>query len=171
MPPARIRTKVAAVVATPHSGYMSGVGFAVGLALAGTAGCAAAQARRVRRATAGLIAVLILGMAFMSPVNRLQWIAIYSAERYLPSWVMASPPPREIRDVFFVNLPFVNIYLKLLDFIRVRGCFIPIFFWGIVFNLNLKTCAFRFSFVYGFTLIFIRELKFFFLYFSHCPTP
>jgi len=103
---------VAAVVATPHSGYMSGVGFAVGLALAGTAGCAAAQARLVRRVTAGLIAFLVLGMAFMSPVNRLQWIAIYSAERYVPSWVMASPPPRQTCDVFFVNLPFVNVYLK-----------------------------------------------------------
>ena len=102
---------VTAVIATPHSGYMCGVGFGVGMALTGACLHAVSQKWLVR--TAGsLIALLILGMAFMSPVNRLQWVATYSAERHLPSWVMVSPPPREARDVFFINMPFVNIYCK-----------------------------------------------------------
>lgn len=102
---------VAAVVATPHSGYMSGVGFAVGLTLAGAVACAVGSTL-VRRVTLGLTVILFLGQAFMSPVNRLQWIAIYSAERYLHSWVMVAPPSREVRDVFFINPPFVNVYCK-----------------------------------------------------------
>lgn len=101
---------VTAVVATPHSGYMCGVGFAIGIALAGACLRYVPQKWLVRTA-GGLITTLILGMAFMMPVNRLQWIATYSAERHLPSWVMVSPP-REARDVFFINMPFVNIYCK-----------------------------------------------------------
>ncbi|HSW43975.1 MAG TPA: hypothetical protein VLM89_00195 [Phycisphaerae bacterium] len=99
-----------AIVATPHSGYMPGLGFAVGMALAGTT--AINRGRLVRRLTFSLIAVLILGQAFMSPVNRLQWIAISSAERFVPEWVRTSPPPHGTRDVFFINIPFINIYLK-----------------------------------------------------------
>ncbi|HKQ46838.1 MAG TPA: hypothetical protein VJZ71_02075 [Phycisphaerae bacterium] len=102
---------VTAVIATPHSGYMCGVGFGVGMALTGACLQAVSQKWLVRTA-GGLIVLLILGMAFMSPVNRLQWVATYSAERHLPSWVMVSPPPREARDVFFINMPFVNIYCK-----------------------------------------------------------
>lgn len=102
---------VLAVVATPHSGYMSGVGFAVGLVLA----CAAVLrfgSRHLQRVTLITAAVSFLGTAFMTPVNRLQWMATYAAERYLPAWVMVSPPTREVRDVFFLNLPFANVYVK-----------------------------------------------------------
>lgn len=102
---------VAAVVATPHSGYMCGLGFAVAMALAPFA----AQTTRpawVSRATSSLVAVLFLGIAFMTPVNRLQWAGIAAAERYMPAWVMVSPPPDAVRDVFFINLPFVNVYTK-----------------------------------------------------------
>ncbi len=102
---------VMAVVATPHSGYMSGVGFAIGMVIACTAAIRFGSIH-VRRVTLGTAAGIFIGAAFMSPVNRLQWIATFSAERYLPSWVMVSPPPREVRDVFFVNLPFVNVYVK-----------------------------------------------------------
>ncbi len=102
---------VTAVIATPHSGYMCGVGFAIGIALAGACLRNIPQKWLVRTGGA-VIALLILGAAFMMPVNRLQWIATYSAERYLPSWVMVSPPPPEARDVFFINMPFANIYCK-----------------------------------------------------------
>ena len=102
---------VTAVVATPHSGYMSGVGFAIGFALAGAC-LRSVRQKWLVRSMGALMAVLFLGMAFMTPVNRLQWFAISSAERHLPSWVMVSPPPREARDVFFINMPFVNIYCK-----------------------------------------------------------
>jgi hypothetical protein len=102
---------VTAVVATPHSGYMSGVGFAIGLCLA--CSLVARQANQsIRRITISTAAGLILGMSFMMPVNRLQWIAIYSAERLAPGWVMRNPPAKEVTDVFFINMPFVNIYMK-----------------------------------------------------------
>ncbi len=102
---------VTAVVATPHSGYMCGVGFAIGMALSGAC-LRTLSPKWLVRSAGGLIGGLILGMAFMMPVNRLQWIATYSAERYLPSWVMVSPPSREARDVFFINMPFADIYCK-----------------------------------------------------------
>lgn len=104
---------VTALVATPHSGYMCGVGFAAGFALAVTLGCdARRRPRGVRVLTGVTAAVVFLGMAFMTPVNRLQWSGIAAAEQYLPSWVKADPPPQTTRDVFFINLPFVNIYAK-----------------------------------------------------------
>jgi hypothetical protein len=102
---------VAAVIATPHSGYMGGVGWAICAALA----CATAARREspfVARLTGTTTIVLTLGAAFLTPVNRLQWTGISAAEKFLPSWVMVSPPSRDVRDVFFINLPFVNIYCK-----------------------------------------------------------
>jgi hypothetical protein len=109
---------VTAVVATPHSGYMSGVG----LAMCAAVGPAAARARWqpgglarqrwIGTVAAATCAVLLCASAFMTAVNRLQWKGIAAAERFVPSWIMVSPPPREARDVFFINLPFVNIYLK-----------------------------------------------------------
>jgi hypothetical protein len=102
---------VVAVVATPHSGYMSAVGFALGMAVA----CAAATratSKAVRTATLGLAGILVLGSAFMTGVNRLQWEGIKAAERYVPDWVRVAPPSRETSHVFFVNLPFINVYIK-----------------------------------------------------------
>jgi hypothetical protein len=102
---------VLAVVATPHSGYMSGVGFCLALCMACSfaAQTAGPHARRIILSTA---IGLILGMTFMMPVNRLQWIGIYSAERLAPEWVKRNPPATEVTDVFFINMPFVNIYMK-----------------------------------------------------------
>jgi hypothetical protein len=119
---------VTAVIATPHSGYMCGVGWAVACALAPAAartsgslplnrggpgwGSGGTRTRPLYKLAAGTTLVLALGAAFMSPVNRLQWTGIAAAERLLPSWVMVSPPPRETTDVFFINMPFVNLYCK-----------------------------------------------------------
>lgn len=100
-----------AVVATPHAGYMSGVGFAVGAALA-PAVARATQPRRFARFAAGVVVFLFLGTGFMAAVNRLQWYAVDASEKYAPDWVMVSPPSREARHVFFVNLPFANVYIK-----------------------------------------------------------
>lgn len=100
---------VIAVVATPHSGYMSGVGVAVGLSIAMSRVNGAARAS-VLRPIVGL--ALIFGMAFMAPVTRLQWMGTAAAERIVPGWVQISPPAKTVTDVFFINLPFVNVYLK-----------------------------------------------------------
>lgn len=100
---------VAAVVATPHSGYMSGVGAAVGLAVAMSA-ARQSTSKSVLRPVVGL--AMMLGMAFMAPVTRLQWMGTAAAERIVPGWVQRAPPAQAVTDVFFINLPFVNVYLK-----------------------------------------------------------
>lgn len=100
---------VVTVVATPHSGYMSGVGVAVGLAVAMSVPNHPTSPSALRPAV-GL--AMILGMAFMAPVTRLQWMGTAAAERIVPGWVQASPPAKTVTDVFFINLPFVNVYLK-----------------------------------------------------------
>lgn len=102
---------VAAVVATPHSGYMSGVGFALAAGLA-PAAALRFESRRIQRWAIGTTTFLLLGMGFMCPVNRLQWVGIFSAERYLPGWILCAPPPREATDVFLLNMPLANIYIK-----------------------------------------------------------
>lgn len=98
------------VVATPHSGYLGGVGFVVGIALA----AAAVEARRRRRVHwAGAIAVFYLvTMSVLTMLYRWQWSGIIAAERMLPAAVALDPPPSAARDVFFLNLPFVNVYNK-----------------------------------------------------------
>lgn len=98
------------VVATPHSGYLGGVGFAVGVALA----AAAVEARRGRRIHwAGTIAAFYLvTMSVMTMLYRWQWSGIIAAERLLPAAAALDPPPAAARDLFFINLPFVNVYNK-----------------------------------------------------------
>ncbi|RIK62969.1 MAG: hypothetical protein DCC65_16645 [Planctomycetota bacterium] len=102
---------VAAVVEKPHSGYMCAVGFAVAMALAPVA-VRFTRSKWLTAATLSLVSILFLGVAFMTPVNRLQWLGIAAAERYTPSWVEVSPPPAGTRDIFFINLPFVDVYTR-----------------------------------------------------------
>lgn len=102
---------VVAVIATPHSGYMSAVGFALAAAV-GTSAAIRTQSRRIARTAIGLTFFYAAGMGFMAGVNRLQWFGTDSAEKYTPDWVMVDPPGRDTTDVFFMNLPFVNVYCK-----------------------------------------------------------
>lgn len=108
---------VVPVIATPHSGYMSGVGFAVGATLA--AGLPRRGARHphgrsvwLARCSAGYVVVFFLLLCPFSMFSRWQWTGTIAAERYATAGVVASPPPREVTDVFFINLPFVNVYIK-----------------------------------------------------------
>lgn len=99
------------VIATPHSGYMSGVGFAVGLALAATFERTASP-KLVRR-LGGIAAIFfVISTGVLSMFSRWQWTGTIATERYVHAWVAASPPPRDVRDVFFINLPFINVYVK-----------------------------------------------------------
>jgi hypothetical protein len=96
------------VIATPHSGYLCGVGFAVGAALAATS----ARKRWLRGLGRAALCFYLVAMSVFTLLNRWQWTAIIAAERYATAWVQAAPPEPEVRDVFFMNLPFVNIYAK-----------------------------------------------------------
>jgi hypothetical protein len=105
---------VTPVIATAHSGYFAGVGFSAALALACSAGRPIGLSRprlgiRVARAIAVIDLVVFSGLTML---NRWQWTGIIAAERYVPAWVASSPPVTRASDVFFINLPFVNIYAK-----------------------------------------------------------
>lgn len=98
------------VIATPHSGYPSGVGVALGL---GAAAVAAGRSRRpVRHAARTAAIVYAVAACGFVVLNRWQWTGIIAAERYARDWLLASPPEETVRDVYFLNLPFVNVYLK-----------------------------------------------------------
>jgi hypothetical protein len=102
---------VTAVVATPHSGYMSGVGFAVGASVASAAAFREGS-RRAAGITACVTGALVLIAAFMTGAARLQWMGVAAAERYFAEWIMVAPPSQGVRHLYFLNLPFVNIYGK-----------------------------------------------------------
>lgn len=96
------------VMATPHSGYQCGVGFAVAVGLA----AARARAGWPRRVGVTVCCFNLLAMSVFTMLNRWQWTAIIAAERYGNAWVREAPPEAGVTDVFFMNLPFVNIYAK-----------------------------------------------------------
>lgn len=105
---------VTPVIATPHSGYMCGVGVAIGAALA----CSGLSAKlsptldRWARAARVLTTAYLAAAACLTVLNRWQWTGIAAAERYTPAWIAAAPPEPGVRDVYLINLPFVNVYLK-----------------------------------------------------------
>jgi hypothetical protein len=96
------------VIATPHTGYLSGVGLAVGLALV-VAGARSAGSRHARR---GIAVFYLLAMSVMTMLNRWQWDGIIAAERFTTAWVEADPPAADVTDVYFINLPFASVYAK-----------------------------------------------------------
>ncbi len=97
---------VVPVVATPHSGYACGVGYALGVTRA-------LHGIRIRgmpalSTTAGVLIVAGLGAFFV--LSRWQWTGTIAAERYTNEWIGRSPPAAAAEHVFLVNVPFVNIY-------------------------------------------------------------
>ncbi len=102
---------VTPVIATPHSGYLGGVGFALAALLACTTG-GATQPRWPRHLARAFVLLIAAGMGVLSMFNRWQWTGIIAAEKYVPEWVAVAPPARDAQHVFFINLPFVNVYCK-----------------------------------------------------------
>ncbi|MGE3180453.1 MAG: hypothetical protein AB7N71_02405 [Phycisphaerae bacterium] len=97
------------VIATPHSGYPAGIGLAMFLAVAG----AAPRLRTWQRfATGSVITLYLAGAAFFCLLSRWQWTGMIAGERYAIESVKINPPPPTATNVFFINLPFVNVYLK-----------------------------------------------------------
>ncbi len=99
------------VIATPHSGYLGGVGFSIGACLVVTN---SAQAKRAWIARFGRHMVIgyLLAFGVFSAFHRLQWSCTINSERFGIESVLAAPPARAVKDVFFLNLPFGNIYIK-----------------------------------------------------------
>jgi len=100
---------VVPVLATPHTGYMAGVGFAVALVLG------PGLRDRIRGRSIGrwpnVVAIwFLIATTTYVPIYRMLWDGVRAAEQLTVSRMLSSPPPPEATDVFLINVPFVNIY-------------------------------------------------------------
>lgn len=103
---------VVPIMATPHSGYLAGVGFAVAMVLGPGLG------DDIRPVSIGRwcrpIAIwFLIATSIYIPIYRTLWEGMLGAEQYTIAKITGEPPADEVTDLFFVNLPFVNIYSKL----------------------------------------------------------
>lgn len=104
---------VVPVLATPHSGYLCGVGFAIGLVLPCGLRDAIQPMGIGRLCRPAAIWFLVASSVYM-PIYRVLWDAIRAAESFTASgWAVDEPPSQAVTDIFFLNLPFVNIYTKI----------------------------------------------------------
>jgi len=100
------------IVAAPHTGYMPSIGFAVAMILG------PALRDKIRPVSIGrwspVVATwfLVATIIYM-PIYRAMWNSFFAAERLTVASVAASPPQSEATDLFFINLPFANIYAQL----------------------------------------------------------
>jgi len=103
---------VVPVLATPHSGYLPSVGFAVGMAL-GPALRDKIRPVHFGRWCPGVAIWFLIATTIYMPIYRPMWYSFLAAERGTIQRVLYDPPPRTATDLFFINLPFVNIYAQL----------------------------------------------------------
>ncbi len=96
---------VIAIMATPHSGYLGGVGFAVGVCL-----LAGSQIQTARRWCKGLAIATLVATCTYFPIYRATWNGICAAEQVTLEELKLDSPPSSETDIYFINLPFVNIY-------------------------------------------------------------
>jgi hypothetical protein len=102
---------VAPVLATPHSGYLPGVAFAIAMVL-GPGTARVLKPDRQRRISNGVAIGYLVAMSACFPLYRMLWNSFRAAENYTVACLRTQPPPVAARDVYFINLPFVNVYAK-----------------------------------------------------------
>jgi hypothetical protein len=103
---------VVPMLATPHNGYLPSVGFVMGVVVP------AALRHRLRpiligrwiHVAAGFFLVAMTSYLF---VYRPMWRSFIAAEQLTVERVAQAPPAETVEDVFFINLPFVNVYAQL----------------------------------------------------------
>jgi len=111
---------VVPIMATPHTGYMTGVGFAIAMVI-GPALRATARPVSIGRWSRPVAGWFMFATLVYVVLTNLTWEGLQSAERATLERLTMLPAPRaEQRHTFFVNLPFVNIYTP----IAMRGA------WG-----------------------------------------
>lgn len=110
---------VVPVFAGPHSGYPPAVGFAVGMVL-GPALRRRVEPRSIGRWSPGIALWFLIATIIYMPIYRTMWGSVLAAERYTIADVSRMPFSGETRHVFFMNLPFVNVYARL-HLAEVRG--------------------------------------------------
>lgn len=100
---------VVPIVATPHNGYLPSIGFAVAMAI-GPALRDVTRPTSVGRWCTGVAIWFLIATTTYMPIYRPMWYSVMAAERMTIAQAMELPPAPQTRDVFFINLPFVNIY-------------------------------------------------------------
>jgi hypothetical protein len=75
-----------------------------------TAPAASATARRRLRSVLPLMALLSFAAIF--PIHRLFWMGSVLAERFTLTRIAKEPPPADATDLYFINLPFANVYMR-----------------------------------------------------------
>lgn len=100
---------VVPILATPHSGYMPGVGFVMAL----VARPAVTGARRAPISTA-VVGWFVLTSLSASLIYRTCWRGVVRAEQAVVAQMSVQAAPPAAADVFLINLPLANIYLPLL---------------------------------------------------------
>lgn len=102
---------VTAILPTPHQGYGGGVGFAIAMVLG------PAMRRHVKPKgwpiSAAVATWFLIATTIYIPIYRTLWNGMRGAESLTTAKLATLPPPAGATDLFFINLPFVNIYAKL----------------------------------------------------------
>lgn len=99
------------IMAAPHSGYMPAVAFAVAMVVGPALHDRLAPVGIGRWSRPVAIWFLIATIIYM-PIYRTMWHSVLAAERWTVEEITATARPDEATDLFLINLPFVNIYLK-----------------------------------------------------------
>lgn len=102
---------VVPIMATPQSGYPCGVPFAVAMILG--PGLSRTMHRKGRGRISGPVALaLLISTCLCVRVYRATWESLLAAERYTISEIGVDPPSNDVTDMFFLNLPFANVYVR-----------------------------------------------------------
>lgn len=102
---------VTPIMATPHSGYMPAVAFAVAMVLGAALKDHLAPIGIGKWCRPVAIWFLIATTTYI-PIYRTMWQSVLAAERWTIDEITATAGHDEATDVFLINLPFVNIYAK-----------------------------------------------------------
>ncbi len=103
---------VVPLLATPHSAYMPSVAFAIGMVLPAALRRELPAGRAARWSAAVAIWFLIAITSYM-PIYRPMWYSFLAAERLTIQRILNDPPPPAAAELFFINLPFTNVYAQL----------------------------------------------------------
>lgn len=97
------------MMATPHCGYSASIAFAVAMILG------PGLFRQIKPILIGKwcrpIAIwFLVATCIYIPIYRTLWRGMISSEWNVTECMAAEPPAPETTDVFFINIPFVNVY-------------------------------------------------------------
>jgi len=102
---------VTTVMATPHSGYLCGVGAAIGAALI-VSRLSGHASHRCRVAISMGMVFLVVGAAGIGKLHRLMWRGMAYAESFVFTG-LAADPPADDAHIFMINLPFAATYARV----------------------------------------------------------